>query len=251
MAIIRTHVAEGYFSASSISNVTKPIIAIEGFPLSFQGSKINAQATITATDFPADNGIFHKIDTVLNPYTSYFGLSSPTGKAPGPNINDPNSCLRDLLIADKGLNMYRNVTNVVAPYQLPRYSCPPKADEPLSLFLIYSNTAFSVLPPSSYSSFVAPSNNALSAYLLNAGRIENVTSFRIPVSNSLLPMIWDANGRLALPGNNGLDIIFRLIGEKEEVLVGNARVERELCWAGGCIWVLDRVLDPLYGSLGA
>lgn len=85
------------------------------------------------------------------------------------NINDPNANLGDLLIEDKGLDMYRDVTHVihaVAPYQLLRYSCPPKEGQPLPLFLVSSITAFSVHSPSNYSSFIAPSNNALSAYLI-------------------------------------------------------------------------------------
>ncbi|KAE9984441.1 hypothetical protein EG328_008740 [Venturia inaequalis] len=250
LSIIRSHIAEGYFPASSISDTTPPIAAIEGFPLSFKGPRINSQATITATDFKADNGIFHKVDTVLNPYTSYFGLSPPVGKAPSPNINDQSANLGDLLMSDNGLDLYRNVTSIIAPYRLLRHSYPPKQNQPLPLFLVSSDTAFSVLPPSSYSSFIAPSNNALSAYLLNAGRVENVTSRGIPASTSLLPQIKAANGTLALPGENGLSILFRETGEKGEIMVGNARVERELCWADGCVWVIDRILDPLYGILG-
>lgn len=153
-------------------------------------------------------------------------------------------------MTDQGLDLYRNVASIVAPYRLLRYSCPPKENQPLPLFLISSDTAFSVLPPSSYSSFIAPSNNALSAYLLSAGRLENVTSRGIPASASLLPRIKAANGTLALPGENGLAILFRAVGDKEELMVGNARVERELCWADGCVWVIDRILDPLYGILG-
>lgn len=226
-------------------------MAIEGFPLSIQSRKINSQATIIATDFKADNGIFHKIDTLLNPYTSYFGTSSPIGGAPGPNINDVKANLEDLILADRGLDMYLNITNKVAPYRPLHYSCPPTEGRPLPLFLIPSNTAFSVLPPSSYSSLTAPSNSALSAYFLHYGKVVNITTLGNAASSSLLPRIRAANGTLALRGGTGLSVSFRGIGEKDEVMVGNARVEREMCWARGCVWVIDRLLDPLYGIFGA
>ncbi|TID23659.1 Coatomer subunit beta' [Venturia nashicola] len=250
LSIVRSHIAEGYFTQSAISNTTAPITAIEGFALSFQGTRINGQASITATDFKTDNGVFHKIDTVLNPYTSYFGLSSPTGQSPGPNINKPDANLEDLLIADRGLNLYRNITNIITPHQLLHYPYPYTQSQPLPLFLVPSDNAFAVLPRSSYSSFIAPSNNALSAFLLNAGRLDNIISSSIPASTSLLPKIKAANGTLALSGANELDILLRATGENKELMVGNARVERELCWADGCVWVIDRILDPLYGILG-
>ncbi|QDS69690.1 hypothetical protein FKW77_009701 [Venturia effusa] len=220
LAIIRTHVAEGYFPASAVAKATKPITSIEGFPLSLNGTKINSQAKITATDFEADNGIFHKIDTVLNPFTSYFGLSSPIGKPPGPNINEPDTKLRDLLLAAKDLTIDRNISDIVTPNRLIRFTRPLEEGEPLPLFLVFSNTAYSVLPPSSYSSFIAPTNNALSAYLLEAGRIDNVTGFGKTASSAIISKIKAADGKLALKGGHGLDILFRQSHEDENEIFG-------------------------------
>ncbi|KAK8162662.1 FAS1 domain-containing protein [Phyllosticta citrichinensis] len=78
LAILRTHIAQGFLPADDLNNGSTNLISIEGFQLEFRleegGTKINGQAVLS-TDAPlqAANGIVYKIDRVIDPFVGYFG----------------------------------------------------------------------------------------------------------------------------------------------------------------------------------
>lgn len=243
-AIIRTHVAEGLFTSTDIVSAS-PIESIEGFLLSsvVTGGEnkitlVNDQSQIIAVDTLASNGVIHQIDQVLNPFTAYFGITNSTT---APRTTDTDGTVADILLTDDRLSTVRDILQALSPDLIGNRLALSRPDGLPQIFAAPSNDAFSVLPASAATTSVAPFNQPLSFQLFSFG-------------------LLDINTRLAdlnhSTGSVNVGNVFTRIGatvtqtEEGVVVLNNAAVQEEICVSNGCVWFIDRVLDPLYLAFG-
>lgn len=249
-SLVRCHIAEGLYTASNLTSATPPpqINSVEGFPLSVSLSKSTPDAgretqnlslngvSLNLTDVPASNGRIHTIGRMLDPYAEYFGRSESSAAPAGGNSRADaknDTTMAGILASDPRLSVVNKALSDIDPDFLIRLSLskPANADQ---IYLAPSNDGFKNIAIESMS---APSNVGLSSYLLRAGMlkgdlgvlnmmvegsVESVTGFRVPVKK---------RGEAFLIGNAGV-------------------VARDVCANNGCVWIVDRMLDPLFGALG-
>ncbi|CZR56180.1 uncharacterized protein PAC_06068 [Phialocephala subalpina] len=230
LSIIRTHLAEGLFSSSQLE-ADAPILSIEGFPILFTN---DSSTILEISNIAADNGQIQKLSKVLNPYTEYFGVSNLT-KAPSTGTNVTGT-MKDVLASDRRLSILNIVLGVIDPEYLTRLSLT-KPGNASQVFFAPSNYAFSALPNGARDSMTAPSNALLSAYLLRYGLLAGDTKSA------------DISPGMQVMSVSFLEMRIKQAEADAVVMINNAGVvERDLCAENGCIWVLDRLIDPLFGA---
>ncbi|CAN8102554.1 unnamed protein product [Discula destructiva] len=249
--IIRTHIAEGMFTSTDIVSAS-PIEAIEGFPLTFQAAGsaflVNSQAEIMAANTPASNGMVHQIDQLLNPFTAYFGISNCTA---APRTSETGDTMADILLNDPRLSSIREVFLALQPdFINNRLNFPAingdtaqKQQRP-TIFAAPSNTAFEAAPPGTVVAAKSPSNQDLSFQLFSFGLVQDAAK---------LADLDFAAGNVAMPNAfTGINITTFQAAScgAEAVCMNNAVIEEEVCGSNGCVWLVDRILDPLYLSFG-
>lgn len=243
-AIIRTHVAEGLFASAGIV-ASSPFEAIEGFAISASAPGddgtviVNGQSRIVAVDTFALNGVVHQIDQILNPFTAYFGVSNATSTAETANIS--TCTVADILRSDERLSNIRDVLQALNPDFISNRLGLSRADGLPQIFAAPSNDAFSVLPASSIASAMAPSNQALSFQLFAFGLLSN---------NAPLAALDFSAGPVSVA--NAFTEIGLTVTQSDggTVFLNNAAIQEELCASNGCVWIIDRILDPLYLAFG-
>jgi len=249
-SVLRTHIAEGLFTSADVV-AASPVEAIEGFSLTVTDTStifhVNSQAQITAVDGPASNGIIHQIDQVLNPFTGYFGISNATTPSP-PSTSDDAGTIADILFSDARLTSLRDILLALQPDLLTsRLRLFSPAATPPQVLIAPSNTAFGAAPPGTAESSVAPSNQALSLVLFSFGLLDSTTL----VSGGARLADLDFADGAAVPLTSTFTRINLTASQLEgAVRVNNAVVEAEVCGSNGCVWLVDRVLDPLYLAFG-
>lgn len=248
-SILRTHIAEGLVSSADIISAS-PVEAIEGFPLTVTDTStaflINSQAQLTAVDAPASNGLIHQIDQVLNPYTGYFGISNATTP---PTTSDEPGTIADLVLSDTHLTSLRDILLALQPDLLTtRLRLFSPAAAPSQIFIAPSNTAFVAAPPGTAEASVAPSNQALSVLLFSFGLLDSTSL--MDGAEKLADLDLAVRGEVQLASAfTGINITASQ-AEGGAVRLNNAVVEAEVCGSNGCLWLVDRVLDPLYLAFG-
>ncbi|KAK0115523.1 hypothetical protein ONS95_000199 [Cadophora gregata] len=244
-SLVRLHITEGMFTALDLTsaNAQSPMTAIEGFPLAVSVTpateagqqpkyKLN-DVGLTLTDIPASNGRIHTLDAMLNPYSNYFGVSNSSAKpAGGSPPQGPNTTMLDVVESDPRLSTLHTQIGNVDPEFLSRLSLS-KPENERQIFLAASNDAFQNVAVNSMS---APSNVGLSRYLLRFGMLTG--------DLSALNMMVEGQ----VQSVSGFNVTVKKRGEAW--VVGNAAVvERDICTGNGCVWIIDKVLDPLSGAL--
>lgn len=220
-----------------------PVEAIEGFPLAAaaaQGSDaifVNNQAQIVAVDTFAANGVVHQIDQVLNPFTAYFGISNTTTAPSQTSANDSSSTtISSILLTDPRLTVLRDILLVLHPDLVRTRLAFPGTQ----IFAAPSNDAFAVAPPGTAEASRAPSNQPLSSLLFSFGLIDTggrrLADLQLPVS---APNVV-----------TGINVTASQQGGGAAVFLNNAGVQEEVCASNGCVWLVDRILDPLYLAFG-
>ncbi|CAG8955513.1 hypothetical protein HYFRA_00009465 [Hymenoscyphus fraxineus] len=245
-AIIRTHIAEGQVNSGNLTS-SSPIIAIEGFPLSITTTQTNAilinkQAQRVGDETPASNGVVHRIDQVLNPFTGYFGVSN-TSSAPAQS-SQVEGTISDILSTDQRLSTIRDVLLALQPDLIQnrlRLSSPQQQQ----IFTAPSNAAFAAAPPGTPEASKAPSNQPLSFQLFSFGLLNN------PNPTAKLADLNLAGGSAQRANSfTGINVTVSQKTPEGAVFVNNAAVEGEVCGSNGCVWLVDRILDPLYLVFG-
>ncbi|KAF2222900.1 FAS1 domain-containing protein [Elsinoe ampelina] len=240
-AIIRTHIAEGLFPSPSPST---PIISIEGFPImsstSSKGTLLNNQSLLLPDPpVPASNGLIHRIDQLLNPFTSYFGVSTADAH---PSFTGADGTIYDLVQNDPRLSAFKEKLSIISPRALDRLDLH-KPNGEWTIVALPSNDAFAVLPQQAMPAFVAPSNRALSEFILTAGFLAG--------GKKLTELgLGKAGDEAKVEGGlDGWELKVR-VGERGGVRLNNAAVQGEVCVENGCVWLVDRVVDSLFEVFG-
>lgn len=242
-SIIRTHIAEGEVTSADIVSAS-PFEAIEGFQLSAaavggaQAILINNQAQIVAVDTFASNGVVHQIDQVLNPYTDYFGISNAT--AP-PTTSDTDGTVAAILLGDERLSTARDILQALSPDFINIRLALAEAGGTPQIFAVPSNDAFVGLPDNTVDGSIAPSNQPLSLQLYTFGLLDTAARFAD---------LDFSSGPINVPSTfTGINVTASQVAGGATFL-NNAAIQEQACGSNGCVWILDRVLDPLYLAFG-
>lgn len=242
-SIIRTHIAEGYVTSADVVSAS-PFEAIEGFPISAtavggeQAILVNNQAQIVAVDTFASNGVIHQIDQVLNPYTDYFGISNTT--AP-PTTSETDGTVADILLGDERLTTIRDILQALTPDFVSTRLALAKAGGTPQIFAVPSNDAFVGLPDNTVDASVAPSNQALSLQLYSFGLLDTDARFAD---------LDFSGGPVSVASTfTGINVTASQVAGGATFL-NNAGIQEQVCASNGCVWLLDRILDPLYLAFG-
>lgn len=219
-----------------------PVEAIEGFPLTAATAGdavfVNNQAEIVAVDTFAANGVVHQIDQVLNPFTAYFGVSNIT-TAPQTSTAE-GSTISDILLTDSRLTDVRDVLLALQPdFVRNRLAFAGSAPQ---IFAAPSKDAFAAAPPDTAGASRAPSNQPLSFQLFSFGLIDTggatFADLDLATGSVSAANVFTGINVTASQGPDGA------------VFLNNAGIQEEVCGSNGCVWIVDRVLDPLYLSFG-
>lgn len=242
-SIIRTHVAEGFFTSADVVSAS-PFEAIQGFPLAAaavgggQVILVNNQAQIVAVDTFASNGIVHHIDQVLNPFTDYFGISNATGP---PTISDSDGTVADILLSDERLSTIRHILQALSPDLINIRLALAEAGGTPQIFAVPSNDAFADLPDSTVDVSVAPSNQVLSLQLYSFGLLN---------ADARFADLDFSSGPINVPSTlTGINVTASQV-DGGATFLNNAAIQEQVCGSNGCVWIVDRVLDPLYLAFG-
>lgn len=242
-SIIRTHIAEGFVTSADVVSAS-PFEAIEGFPISAaavggsQAILVNNQAQIVAVDTFASNGVVHQIDQVLNPYTDYFGISNTT--AP-PTTSETDGTVADILLGDERLTTVRDILQALSVDFVNTRLALAEAGGTPQIFAAPSNDAFVGLPENTVDASVAPSNQALSLQLYSIGLLDTDARFAD---------LDFSGGPISVASTfTGINITASQV-EGGATFLNNAGVQEQVCGSNGCVWIVDRILDPLYLAFG-
>ncbi|CAK4032928.1 Hypothetical predicted protein [Lecanosticta acicola] len=247
LALIRSHIAESYIPPGNLLSSLPQIESVQGFPLSIDHSgrivtnkglttttskPIPFQAQIlkdqhgTPSSIPASNGIIYKIDGILDPWITYFGQDIPSG--PTINVQRREGTMSDFLLSNPNLTRLTAALERVDPDFLHnRLSLAP--DGQATTYFAPSNRAFEILPPGAMDKALESGNAALTAYLLGFGLCKG----------------GGGGVRVFESERSGFEVVMEPQGRE----VGNGRVEERICPGNGCVVVVGRWLDPLYGVL--
>ncbi|KAG4434070.1 hypothetical protein IFR05_010459 [Cadophora sp. M221] len=248
-SLIRMHIAEGLYTAPNITSTTttnnsQQITSIEGFPLSVSLSatdqptdptvtlKLN-EASLDLTDIPASNGRIQTLDRMLSPYSDYFGISTSSSAPSVSSCTQNATTIAEILASNPRLSTLNQTLSEIDPSFLTRLSLSKPNNEE-QIYLAPSNEAFENIP---LDALKAPSNVALSGYLLRMGMLRgNLGALNMMIEGEVESV-------------SGWNVTARKRGEA--FLLGNAVVlERDACASNGCVWIVDRLLDPLFGAMG-
>ncbi|KAG8166352.1 hypothetical protein KVR01_002041 [Diaporthe batatas] len=241
-SIIRTHVAEGLVTSADVVSAS-PFEAIEGFPLTAavggeQAILVNNQAQIVAVDTFASNGVVHQIDQVLNPFTGYFGISNATA---APTTSDTGGTVGDILLSDQRLSTIRDILQALSPDLINVRLRLAEAGGTPQIFAVPSNDAFVGLPDNTVDSSIAPSNQPLSLQLYSFGLLGTDARFAD---------LDFSSGPINVPSSvTGINVTATQ-ADGGATFLNNAAIQEQVCGSNGCVWIVDRVLDPLYLAFG-
>lgn len=242
-SIIRTHIAEGFVTSADVVSAS-PFEAIEGFMISAtavggeQAIFVNNQAQIVAVDTFASNGVIHQIDQVLNPYTDYFGISNTTSP---PTTSETDGSVADILRSDERLTIIRDILQVLSSdFVNSRLALAEAAGTP-QIFAVPSNDAFVGLPDNTADASVAPSNQPLSLQLYSFGLLNTDARFA--------DLDFSGGAINVASTFTGINLTASQVAGGATFL-NNAGIQEQVCGSNGCVWLLDRVLDPLYLAFG-
>lgn len=242
-AILNTHFATGYLSDADLEGGLT-VKAIEGYTLTFDSDggittnaatlnkSIPAEAHLIRNAdgnpacTPASNGRICKIDNILDGFRTYFGQDAARESADDlPPVTFSPGTMKDIIQNNNELTTLASALKEINPGFLTRLSLSSEEYENTTVYLAPSNAAFDSLSADPYPSLVQPSNADLSDSLLRFGfgRLEDQEILR---------------------SERGFNIT--LTGGR----AGNALITERICAdsGNGCVWVIGRLLDPLFGA---
>lgn len=175
---------------------------------------------------PASNGIIYKIDSLLDPWVTYFGEDRPS--ATTTNIQKRAGSMSNYVNVEPSLTRLAAVLERVNPDFLhTRLDQSPDGQE--TTFFAPSNTAFELLPEAAMEKAMESGNSRMTSWLLEFG----------------LTSGGGGGAKVFESQNSGFNITMDPRGRK----VSNAKVEQRICLDNGCVVVVGRWLDPIYGVM--
>jgi uncharacterized surface protein with fasciclin (FAS1) repeats len=190
-ALIRTHILPGDLADEQLRN-GQSITTVEGWPLSISDTCIRVNDAVTATEVPspacqanllpsprtpAANGAIYKIDTLLDPFLTYFGEDA-AGDVP--EIVHRNGTVADVIATDPDFSTLYALYQDISPFYLVQIALfAPDRDVGRNswIYLAPSNTAFDVLPAGALDRAREPGNSGFTGLLLGYGDFSSLFLF--------------------------------------------------------------------------
>lgn len=270
LSLLRHHFIESDNMTSLISDLSpatnskdiKIITATsaEGYPITFgiqQDTDFINSTYYTATfssekAIKASNGLIHKINRVLDPYASTFGVSPNATAITTPTIIDKTArqeekTMTDLVNVEPELKVWKDTISTVLNAIMKRLGDRRGAEgggctSPHPFAVLPINSAFSLLPAKYIDTLRAPFNFALASHLLAWGiSVPTCASFddiraKIKQEGSFKIFSHRADLNLTITEADGV------------MRVNNARVVMaNRCAGNGCIWIVERLVNPAWG----
>ena len=190
----------------------------------------------------------------MDPFSSAFGVTVLSGvKTPTVEDKSPRQdgkTMTDLVLAEPRLSRWTELMQEVLPAILKRLgdrrgpegvACPT----PHPFAMLPSNDAISSLLPNYIDVLKAPFNFALSSHLLAWGiSVPNCFSFHD------IKKIVDRDGEFNIFSHRAdINLTIKEIPRGSgRLTVNNAEViQANACAGNGCIWIVNRMVDPIYG----
>lgn len=187
------------------------------------------QANHQLACIPASNGRVCKIDNVLDGFLTYFGEDAAAHSDDLPPVRNKPDTIEDIIKDSSDLSLLHEALQKVDPAFLSRLSLfsEDQQTQRSTVYLAPSNAAFDALPDKAFVSMIQPSNAGLSRFLLELGfgEFDEATQ---ALSSTQLFNITLKRGKFS-----------------------NAVVTDRRCADNGCVWVIGRLLDPIYGATNA
>ena len=202
----------------------------------------------------ASNGIIFKIDRAINPFDSVFGAHAASETLPQTIIDksprQENKTMTDVVLAEPKLARWTSLMQEVLPAILKRLGDRrgPEGSQcrtPHPFVMLPSNDAMAMLGADYTNVLRAPFNFALSSHLLAWGiSVPTCSTF-----DDIMSRIRKDGGFTIFSHRADINITIRESAPGSgTLLANNARVEfANKCAANGCVWIVDRMIDPLYG----
>lgn len=190
---------------------------------------IASQASLKkSAPISASNGIIYQIDGLLDPWITYFGEDRPSASTT--NVEKRAGSMSDYVNVERNLTRLAAVLERVNPDFLhTRLDQSPDGQE--TTFFAPSNTAFELLPEAAMKKAMESGNSVLTSWLLEFG----------------LTSGGGGGAKVFESQNSGFNITM----DPRRGKVSNAKVEQRICLDNGCVVVVGRWLDPLYGLMWA
>lgn len=268
LSLLRNHFIESdimpslvaSLSPSTESQAAKIVTAssAEGYPIEFNIQSNNSHINNTyysspftsSTPIKASNGFLQKITRVLDPYASPFGVSP--NKTIIPTIIDrsprqENKTMTDLVNAEPELSIWKETITEVLNAIMKRLGDKrgaenPSCQNPKPFAILPLNAAFDIPPPAYLKTLRAPFNFALSSHLLAWG-------ISVPTCAGLedILSVIRKEGSFRIFSHRA-DLNLTITEREGELRVNNARVVMaNRCAGNGCIWIVERLIDPVWG----
>ncbi|PYI18954.1 FAS1 domain-containing protein [Aspergillus violaceofuscus CBS 115571] len=268
-ALLRTHIIEARLTASELVSVSATS-GVGGISTSLQLSNTTAQfhrgvltktvqgyyidattaangtvrlddqAAIVQADLPADNGLIHAIDQLIDPFLVYGG--GPSNRTTAPSYESTDLTIGAFVQTDARLINASQILSVNSPDTVRRLS---RQSPEKQFFVVPRNEAFELMPT------ILPVYHTL------------VSPYKSPFDTLLWQYGWvDSGGERfdsrALHGNSSLSVASDVTGlnitvtreDGAAVFVMNAGLVTQVEAANGFLWIVDRWLDPLYQAFG-
>jgi hypothetical protein len=259
LSILRSHFTRGvYFNLGSVLPEGQAFVlpSIEGYPITFNGTKIDTQyyKAKLSSFATADNGVIQKIDRLLDPYASTFGVSATKGSGKATvidnSVRQEDKTMTDLVRAEPLLASWRTLMEEVLPQIMKRLGDRRGAEgkdckTPFPFVVLPVNDAFSQLPANYTKSLKAPYNFGLSNHLLAWGiSVPTCATFQ-----DILATVKEKGSFQIFSHRADMNLtVSETVKGSGELTVNNARViTANRCAGNGCIWMVDRMIDPVYG----
>lgn len=266
LSLIRTHIVEDKINTTAFPEAGQKttLTSVEGFPLNVyadeRGPRINNEYYKSAIDVKspvqADNGIIYKIDRLIDPYSSSFGISwtDDMAKPNKPTQIDSavprqeNKTMTDLLQAEPQLSEWTTIMTKVLYGILKRLSDRRGPEgktcvTPHPFAVLPTNEAMSRLPANYTKVLQAPFNFALSSHIL-------AWSLSVPTCATFDDIMRTvrAEGKFEIFSHRAdINLTVREVGNGV-LTVNNARVVMaNRCAGNGCLWMVDRLISPVFG----
>jgi Fasciclin domain len=200
----------------------------------------------------SNGGALYKISRLVDPFGTTYGISTPQGipTTIDKRAAEPDKTMTDLVASELRLSIWQALIKQVLPAILKRLSDRrgPEGGScvtPQPVVFLPDNSAFNHIP-SGYSTFLrAPFNFAFASHVLAWGisvpTCANFTSILSEIRTKGKFEIFSHRADISLT-------IREAAPNSGELLVNNARVlSANRCAGNGCVWIVDRFLDPVYG----
>ncbi|KAF2402036.1 hypothetical protein EJ06DRAFT_372337 [Trichodelitschia bisporula] len=263
LSLLRAHLAEVPAAQTTIAagESNSVIQSVEGYPLHISAASGEAyveagyyRSQVNLSGIAAENGVVYKISRFLDPYASSFGIAlrNGTGKATVLDASPKaeGKTMTDLVLAEPQLSNWTAIITEVL-YGIMKRLGDRRGPEgvtcttPHPFAILPSNTAFDLLPSNYTKLLRAPFNFALSSHLL-------AWSLTVPTCATFEDIMTAirTEGEFKIFSHRA-DInltIYEPVKGSGELFVNNARIMlANRCAGNGCIWIADRLVDPVFG----